>query len=191
MPTIFTHAAAAVALGKAYARGEMPARFWLLSALCAVLPDADVIGFAFGIRYGDLLGHRGLSHSLAFAAALGLTVALLFFRDERILSRRWWSLACYFGVVTASHGALDALTNGGLGVAFFAPFDHGRYFFPRQPIEVSPIGAGFFSERGLAVLASEFVWVWLPSLLLVAVAWGVRKLLGNGRAARQGKVSNS
>jgi inner membrane protein len=191
MPTVFTHAAAAVALGKVYARDEMPARFWLLSALCAVLPDADVLGFAFRIRYGDLLGHRGLSHSLAFAAALGMLVALIFFRDERVLSRRWLSLACYFAVVTASHGALDALTDGGLGVAFFAPFDNGRYFLPWQPIEVSPIGAGFFSARGLAVLASEFVWVWLPSLLLVAAVRGTRKLLKNGRDGRQGKVSNS
>lgn len=191
MPTVFTHAAAAVAAGQVYARAEVPARFWLLSALCAVLPDADVLGFAFRVRYGDALGHRGLSHSLAFAAALGLLVALLFFRDERVWSRRWWSLACYFAAVTASHGALDALTDGGLGVAFFAPLDNSRYFFPWRPIRVSPIGAGFFSRRGLAVLASEFVWVWLPSLLLVGAAWGRRKLLMNRRDARQGKVINS
>jgi inner membrane protein len=192
VPTVFTHAAAAVALGKVYARGEeLPARFWPLSALCAVLPDADVLGFAFGVRYGDLLGHRGLSHSLAFAAALGVAVALMFFRGERAGSRRWWSFAAYFAAVTASHGALDALTDGGLGVAFFAPFDDGRYFFPWQPIEVSPIGAGFFSARGLAVLASEFVWVWMPSLLLVAAVRGTRKLLKNSRGGRQGKVSNS
>jgi inner membrane protein len=195
MPTIFTHAAAAVALGKVYARDEMPARFWLLSAACAVLPDADVLGFAFGVRYGDLLGHRGLSHSLAFSAVLGTLVALLFFRDERgappgrrSAALRRWPLAAYFAAVTASHGLLDALTDGGLGVAFFAPFDDGRYFFPWRPIEVSPIGAGFFSRRGLA---SEFVWVWLPALLLVVVAWGMRKLSQSGRDAGQGKVSNS
>ena len=191
MPTVFTHAAAAVALGQVYARDEQPARFWLLSALCAVLPDADVVGFAFRVRYADALGHRGLSHSLAAAFALGLAVALLFFRDAGTWSRRWWSLAAYFAAVTASHGLLDALTDGGLGVAFFAPFDNSRYFFPVRPVEVSPIGAGFFSRRGLAVLASEFVWVWLPSLVLVAAAWGWRKLLKNGRGARQGKVSNS
>lgn len=187
MPTIFTHAAAAVALGNVYAPDRAPARFWLLSALCAALPDADALGFAFGVRYGDLLGHRGLSHSLAFAAALGFLVVLLFFRDERIRSRRSLSLVCYFAVVTASHGLLDALTDGGLGVAFFAPFDDRRYFFPWRPIEVSPIGAGFFSRRGLVVLASEFVWVWLPSLLLVAAARGVRGLFKSGDGGRAGK----
>jgi inner membrane protein len=62
---------------------------------------------------------------------------------------------------------LDSLTDGGLGVAAFAPFDDARYFAPWRPIRVSPIGAAFFSARGLAVLASEVVWVWLPALALV------------------------
>jgi DMSO/TMAO reductase YedYZ heme-binding membrane subunit len=149
--------------------------------------------------YGWLMFYRVLGRpvgarsrlSLVGVAVLGIAVALLFFRDAGVWSRRWWSLAAYFAAVTASHGLLDALTDGGLGVAFFAPFDSGRYFFPWRPIEVSPIGAGFFSARGLAVLASEFVWVWLPSLLLAAVAWGARKLLINRRDARQGKVINS
>ena len=66
MASVFTHAF--FALGKLYAAAsEMPARFWLLSALCAVLPDADVAAFVFGVAYGDVLGHRGLTHSLAFA----------------------------------------------------------------------------------------------------------------------------
>lgn len=178
MPTIFTHALAAAALGRVYARREMPARFWLLSALCAVLPDADVAGLYLGVRYGDLLGHRGLTHSLAFAAAVGFTVALIFFRNARAETGRGRpALAGYFAVVTASHGMLDALTDGGLGVAFFAPFDAGRYFLPWTPIRVSPIGADFFGGRGLAVLASELLWVWLPSLALVAAVWAARKLL--------------
>jgi len=77
-------------------------------------------------------------------------------------------------VVTASHGLLDALTDGGLGVAFLAPFSGERFFFPWQPIEVSPIGLRrFLSGRGLEVLRSELLWVWLPSILLAgaALAW--------------------
>ena len=75
------------------------------------------------------------------------------------------------------HGARVALTDGGLGVAFFAPFSARRYFFPWRPIEVSPIGLGFFSERGLQVFEGELVWVWLPSLALVAAVWALRKLI--------------
>ena len=168
MPTVFTHAVAALTIGKAWRADSRPARVWVLAAVCSMLPDADVLGFFFGVRYGDLLGHRGLSHSLPFAFLLGCLVALLFFRDVPRFTREWWSLALLFCAATASHGLLDALTNGGLGVAFFAPFDRTRYFFPWRPVQVSPIGPGFFSARGARVLASELLWVWLPSLAVLA-----------------------
>lgn len=173
MASVFTHAFFALALGKLYARASaMPARFWLLSALCAVLPDADVAAFFFGVAYGDVLGHRGLTHSLAFALLTACAVVLLFFRGREFGKG---ALVLHFFLVTASHGALDALTDGGLGVAFFAPFDASRYFFPWRPLVVSPIGVGsFFSEWGLAVVLSEFVWVWLPSLLVVGVVLALR-----------------
>ena len=61
-------------------------------------------------------------------------------------------------------------------MAFFAPFDPTRYFFPWRPIEVSPIGVGFFSARGLSTLTSEVFWVWLPTAALVAAGEGVRWL---------------
>jgi len=76
---------------------------------------------------------------------------------------------------TASHGLLDAFTNGGLGVAFFAPFDSARYFFPFRPIAVSPIGiARFFTRRGAEVLLSEIEWVWTLSAVLLVAARVVR-----------------
>jgi inner membrane protein len=75
-----------------------------------------------------------------------------------------------------SHSVLDALTNGGLGVALLAPFDSTRYFFPVRPIQVWPIGVGrFSSERCLAALRSELVWVSLPFTLLAALAFDVRR----------------
>ena len=59
------------------------------------------------------------------------------------------------------------MTNGGLGVAFFSPFDTTRYFFPVRPVLVSPIGVSeFFNAYGVRVLISEAVWIWLPSLAL-------------------------
>ncbi|WBX74857.1 hypothetical protein PG913_00110 [Tenacibaculum pacificus] len=71
---------------------------------------------------------------------------------------------------TASHAVLDALTTGGLGVAFFSPFDTTRYFFPWRPIKVSPIGVErFFGERGIKVLKSEFLWIGIPSVLYVLI----------------------
>jgi inner membrane protein len=171
VPTIFSHAIAAAAAGHAAFARPLPPRFWVWTAACAMLPDADVIGFGFGIRYADLLGHRGLSHSLAFAAVVGVAVACTFGRE---VGRRG-ALAAYFAVITASHPLLDALTNGGLGVALFAPFSNERYFFPWTPIAVSPIGAGFFSARGVRVLTSEAIWLWIPSAAVSMLVWLTRK----------------
>jgi len=130
--------------------------------ICAMAPDVDVVGFLFGIQYGDMLGHRGLSHSLLFAAALA-TLALIRLRFAEPKANHWQTWLFLF-LAAASHGLLDALTDGGYGVAFFAPFDGTRYFFPFTPIAVSPIGAGFFSARGAAVIMNEMLWVWLPSI---------------------------
>jgi inner membrane protein len=174
MPTVVTHSFVAALLGKSVAAGRMPARFWLLSVLCAILPDADVIGFSFGIGYEELLGHRGLSHSLVFALVLSLIVTFLAFPRP---PQRWtrFLLFSYFFVVTASHGVLDAMTDGGRGVAFFAPFDDTRYFFPFRPIRVSPIGLSFFSARGLDVIWSELLWVCIPATMIAGAVLVGRK----------------
>jgi hypothetical protein len=50
MPTIFSHSIAALAVGKAVAPPGMPMKFWVASAVCAALPDIDVVSFAFGVR---------------------------------------------------------------------------------------------------------------------------------------------
>lgn len=168
MPTIFSHAIFASAVGSAYAPEPMPSRYWVLTATCAMLPDIDAIGFAFGVRYDSLFGHRGFTHSIAFAALVGIAVGMFAFGKRETPGRV--SLILYFTVVTLSHPLLDALTNGGRGVALFAPFSAERYFFPVRPIEVSPIGMRFFSERGLEVLVSEVIWVWLPALLIYITA---------------------
>ena len=173
MASAFTHAFFAAALGKTYTSERKPARFWILAMLCAVLPDADVVMFRFGVPYESMFGHRGLTHSLAFALALTLFAVAVFFREATNKA----ALVVFFFLATASHGALDALTNGGLGVAFFAPFSGARYFFPFRPLEVSPLSvAGFFSERGLAVIRSELLWVWLPASLVVGLVLIFRRL---------------
>ena len=86
-------------------------------------------------------------------------------------------LFLYFFLCTASHGVLDAMTNGGLGVAFFSPFDTTRYFFPMRPFLVSPIGISeFFSAYGVQVLASEASWIWLPSCTAFVVLRAIQRL---------------
>jgi inner membrane protein len=167
---------AALAIGACFHRPEIPRRVWLAGVMVAVAPDLDVLGFRFGIQYGDFLGHRGLTHSLPCAAAVAAALVGLAFRQGVPgLPPRW--LWLYFFLAMASHGLLDALTNGGLGIALFAPFDNARYFFPVRPIQVSPIGIrGFLRGGGLEVLARELPWVWLPSLLLAGIALGWKRI---------------
>jgi inner membrane protein len=181
MPTVPTHALVATTATAVYsmmARGDRFGRLWVAAVVCAMLPDLDVIGFALGVRYGDLLGHRGLSHSLPFAA---LVASLASFAVPRGRAPAWWLLfAC-----TASHGVLDAATDGGLGVAFFSPFSNERYFWPWRPIRVAPIGlTRIFSSRGRAVFETELAWIWLPCALVTYLA--IRRARRQPGASRPG-----
>jgi len=175
MPSPFAHAVAGLAIGAAMRpRGPVPARWWVAGAVCAALPDLDVIAFRFGVPYESMLGHRGISHSLFIAAAFAaLLVGAGFRGSDGATARRAF---VYLFLATASHGLLDAFTDGGLGPALLAPFTGTRYFFPWQPIRVAPLGlARFFSSEGGRVLASEAVWVLIPSLLLAAASQAFRR----------------
>jgi len=180
MASAFGHALAAVAIGKMVSVNKQPWRFWLLGIFCAILPDADVLAFVVGIPYNHVLGHRGITHAILFALVIALLVTGLFFKSIRINSAAWRFLVSYFFLATLSHALLDALTNGGLGVAFFAPFHNERYFFPFTPIQVSPIGAGrFFSKWGLLVLKSEAFWIGIPSAILLVIKYLWRRTTKN------------
>jgi inner membrane protein len=171
----FSHAVVALSIGTCFYRPGTPKRVWVIGTLCSVIPDLDVIGFRFGIRYSDFWGHRGFTHSLVFSALLAGVVMILGFRGGLSTMSRL-ALWMYFFLATASHGLLDAMTDGGLGVAFFSPFDNRRYFLPWRPIRVSPIGPGrFFTHRGLEVLQSELLWIWLPAALLALSVWLIRR----------------
>lgn len=178
MPTAPTHAVAALALGAAFYRPGVPARLWLVGAALSASPDLDVIGFSFGVQYGDLLGHRGLSHSLLIATLLGGLVTWGWWRNGAgpLSPGLVWS---YLALAIASHGLLDMLTDGGLGIALAAPFDRTRYFFPFRPIAVAPIGfRGLFDARMLRVIVTELQWVWAPATLVGLSVIGGRRYRG-------------
>ena len=133
--------------------------FW---SVLSMAPDADVVGFAFGIPYADPFGHRGAAHSILAACVAALAVGLAH-REQRA---RFVLLAL---LAIGSHALLDALTDGGLGVALAWPFANDRFFAPWRPIPVAPIGLGFLSKRGMLVAATElfyflpvFAWALWP-----------------------------
>ena len=182
MASAFSHAVVASSLGAAgMPATRMPARYWVTVAILGALPDLDVVIYPMGLNAPHVLGHRGITHSLAFAAVFAALVVRLVFRDQKWRGA-WLRLWVVFFAALASHAVLDGLTNGGQGIAFFAPFSDARFHFPWRPIRVSPIGlTAFFSVEGLRVLRNEIVWLWLPSALLGAWAWYVRRGAGEGQ----------
>ena len=171
MPSIFSHAVVPVAvslgLGKVISR-----RLLVFSAFCAILPDFDTLAFKFDIPYSSQWGHRGFAHSITFAVCVAL-IAMCF---SRPLKSKVWLIGLMVFLATVSHPLLDMCTNGGLGVALYWPYSNERVFFDFRPIAVSPIGVSrFFTERGFTVMKSEFLWVWLPSIILLFILRGIRR----------------
>jgi inner membrane protein len=170
MPTVPSHALSGLTIVTGGSRWKAPVSLSIAGALCAVLPDADVL--ALRLTHGSMFGHRGVSHSLAFAAVLSTAIV----STGAFRNVRRWPAWLYLFACTASHGLLDAATDGGRGVAFFAPFSQARYFWPSRPIAVSPIGIrAFFSGRASAVIASELRWVWLPCVAALALTYAWRR----------------
>ena len=172
MASAFSHAVFGAGLGAAgLPRGRMPVRYWVTVAVIAALPDLDVVIYPLGLNAPHILGHRGITHALPFAAVFAALVVRLLFRGVE-WRPVWGRLWLVFFAAMASHAVLDGLTNGGQGIAFFAPFSDARWHFPWTPIRVSPIGlTAFFSIEGLRVLQNELVWVWVPSAVVAAAAY--------------------
>lgn len=176
MPTVLTHAAVPLALALGLGSRIVTPRLLAAGVIASVLPDLDVLAFRLGIAYAHAFGHRGVSHSLLFAGALAV---LACFAAPLLRSTRL-AAALFVGACAASHGLLDTLTNGGLGVELFWPFSEERIFSTWRVIEVSPLSLSrVFSGRGVVVLQSELLWVWLPALAAGVVLFALRRLGSN------------
>lgn len=169
------HIVVGMAAARVYRRGQRT-RWTLFTSMVlwsalSLLPDADVLGFRFGIRYGDPWGHRGATHSFAFSLALAVALGVLACVSRLPPLRT----ALVAAVVLGSHAVLDTLTDGGLGCALWWPFDDRRHFASWNPIPVSPIGRRFLSQDGLRVALTELV---LFSPVLLYALWPRRRTAG-------------
>jgi inner membrane protein len=182
MPSAIGHIVAASSLGYALGNRERNGLYWFFIMLLSVLPDLDVLAFRFGIPYAHPLGHRGFFHSLLFASIAAMTPALVMYRKQGGVPAESVRLFLTFLLVGVIHPLLDAMTDGGLGIGLFIPFNNGRFFFPWRPIVVAPIGVrAFFSEWGARVLLSELIFIAVPSVLLVSVAVMIRRYAARER----------
>ena len=179
MATALTHACVGCLLAPLVPATVPRVALYSALALLAVLPDVDFIGDALGIPYAHPLGHRGFTHSLVFAALAGTAAAVLPGRTAAAMPVARRRLGVVFFLAVASHGVLDALTNGGRGVGFFVPLSNERFFFPWRPLEVTPLELERLTVAGFApILWSEFVWVWLPATV---IALATQRMRRNGR----------
>lgn len=173
MASILSHPAVPIALATGLGSRVVPKRLAAAAIACSIMPDGDAFLYWAGVPYSHTFGHRGFTHSIAFAVIVAAAGAVW---APHFQAKRSVACAVLF-LSTLSHGVLDAMTTGGLGVAFFGPFSNHRYFLPWRVIEVSPIGVSrFFPARGLEILASEVVTVWLPCLLFAAAGVLIRRL---------------
>jgi inner membrane protein len=163
MPTILTHAAVPLAIGLGLGEKRVSRRLLVAGVVASMLPDVDTIGFHFGVPYGSRFGHRGFTHSLAFAAVMATAAAL----SSKGLRTTVGKAFAFVFVAGASHGLLDTLTTGGRGVALLWPFTAQRFFAPWRVIRVSPIGVERFVHGS----------VWVPMRVIYLV-------LRLGRSAR-------
>lgn len=150
------HIAVGMAAGRALTpRGQNPTRAMLALSALSMWPDVDVIGFRFGVDYGDPFGHRGATHSSVVALAIGLSIYLAL-RWRR--SKTPEKTALVATLVALSHGWLDTMTHGGgLGVALLWPFSNHRFWAPFRPIPIAPIGLELFTQHGIAVMIAESI----------------------------------
>jgi inner membrane protein len=149
------HLLVGMAGGRAYLPRDASAKAlvvtcWLFACI-SEFPDIDVIGFRFGVAYEAPFGHRGATHSIAFAVLMGVLALSV----ARLLKQPAARLATAVFVLTLSHALLDTLTDGGLGCALGWPVTDTRFFAPLRPLPVAPIGAGMLSWRGARVVIIE------------------------------------
>ena len=94
----------ATVVGKVMQPKGAPWWYWFAGATLSVLPDLDVIGFGLGIRYDDVLGHRGLSHSLLAAVLFAGVLSVALPKQNVISASR---LFVFLFLAIASHGVLE------------------------------------------------------------------------------------
>jgi inner membrane protein len=133
-------------------------------ALLAVLPDADVVLVALGAHDGGVAGHRGASHSIALAVAVGILCAVA---TRRL---RWpvWRTAILATFAVASHAVLDFLGHGGRGLPLLWPLSEARFQSPLRIFPDAPRGLALVTSAGMFTVIIELV-VFLP--VIVYALW--------------------
>jgi inner membrane protein len=147
---------------------------FLVFVALSLLPDADLLLVTLGACDSGACGHRGASHSLPLAIAIGFMAG---FAARRL----GWPVLRTVAATTfavASHALLDLLGAGGRGLPLLWPFSDMRFFSPVRIFPDAPRGLALLSRPGLMSVAIEFA-VFLPVMV-----WAVWPRMAARLAAR-------
>ncbi|MEO7307651.1 MAG: metal-dependent hydrolase [Ferruginibacter sp.] len=122
-----THIALGACMGEAFAGKKVGKKAMIWGALAQSIPDIDFLAAFWNDTSGNLLAHRGFTHSILFCIAVSFLMAFFaerWHRPHNISFARW---IAFFGAVSLGHIFLDAFNNYGVG--WFEPFSHQRISF--------------------------------------------------------------
>ncbi len=154
---------------------ELGRRALVWGALVGMAPDLDVLLAPLHGGYGELLYHRGTTHSLWFGPAVGPLVAWLLWRwrdPERTTALRAWVKVCVLALFT--HPLLDLFTP--YGTQLLAPFSRARFAVHGVGI-IDPFYTGILAFGLLAPRGFGFVQA-APRRVAWALALGAIYLMG-------------
>ncbi len=126
MDTI-THIVLGACIGEAIAGKQLGKKALFLGAIAQNIPDIDVVASYWMPVSGDVLAHRGFTHSFLFvllAAPILAYCSHYLFRSAGMNTRRW---VLFWGVQLFIHIFIDAFNAYGTG--WFEPFSHYRVSF--------------------------------------------------------------
>jgi len=160
VPTPISHAAVGFAIAAWTQQAPPATRLCVAGAVCAALPDIDVLWSPLHLVGTSPFAHRAITHSLAFALFGALLMTAVFFRSEPWREQRS-RIALVLGLALLSHGCFDALSRYSLGVEFFAPFSAQRFRFPWTPLGDPSALAGQLIQEALVVFLPAVLIGWL------------------------------
>jgi inner membrane protein len=146
-----THIVLGAVIGEIVAGRKLGKKALVIGAVVNSLPDIDFVA-AFWLDTSREVGfHRGITHSISFAAVMAVLLAAIarrVFRSAGMTMRGW---VFFLGLELFSHIFIDAFNAYGTG--WFEPFGHYRVCF-----NVIFVADPFFS-----------LWLGLAALLLVVL----------------------
>lgn len=122
-----THIALGACMGEAFAGKTVGRKAMLWGILAQSIPDIDFLAAFWLNTPGNLLAHRGFTHSILFCIIIAPLFAFLaerWHRPHNISFNKW---LMFFGSVIFAHLFIDAFNNYGVG--WFEPFSHYRISF--------------------------------------------------------------